>query len=103
MKVSDEANDKDITGERKSHSHRSNSRRNEEFLSMLQASINKDPDKSAGALVKMGVAKSAMHKEVRDDLHYASYKLRRRRLFAHGEMNKGDPTCPSPPGRTEVR
>ena len=82
-KAYDEADDKeDISGERKSHSRRSDSHRNEEFLSTLEGVIEDDPSKSMGALAKeMGVAKSTIHKAVHEDLDLISYKLRRRHLL----------------------
>ena len=82
-KVFDEADDKeDVSGERKSHSCRSDSRRNDEFLSTLEETISDDPSKSMGALAReMGVAKSIIHKAVHEDLGYVSYKLKRRHLL----------------------
>ena len=77
------AEDKDdVTAERKPHKRRSDSKRSEEFLADMKATIDEDPSKTMGQLAKeMHVGKSTIHRAVHEDLCYQSFVLRRRQLL----------------------
>ena len=79
------ASDKNVlTAERKIHSKRS-----EEFMFEVKATIDEDPSKSVRQLAKeMNVRKSTIHRAVHEDLGYQSFVLKRRQLLTEATMKR---------------
>ena len=60
-----------MTADRKTHKRRSDCKMNDDFIAEVKATIDEDPSKSMGQLVKeFNVGKATIHMAVQDDLGY---------------------------------